>query len=85
MLNESEFVCVHIMYHMQVQELGAEPILFPGFTMAVFDLPDGRTRDEWNTKVTPCSIITPLHCNSWPYYVDICMYAHIIGLSFLFH
>ena len=37
--------------HMQIQELGAQPISFPGFTMAVFDLPDGKTNDEWNTQV----------------------------------
>ena len=68
------------MYHMQVQELGAEPIIFPGFTMAVFDLPNGRTSDEWNTEVMffPVfyyyTVALESYFSDTYYYVDVCTY-----------
>lgn len=30
----------------QVQDLGGRPVHFPGFSLAIFDLPDGRSADE---------------------------------------
>ena len=32
--------------------MGGQPFLFPGFSLAIFDLPNGKTTDEWNREVS---------------------------------
>jgi len=42
---------IYVLCIIQVQEIGGRPIHFPRFSLAVFDLPTGRSTEEWNREV----------------------------------
>lgn len=50
---------------MQVHDLGAQPISFLGSTLAVFDLPDGKTSDEWNKEKNPALPLAELEKDNY--------------------